>query len=314
LVPTSFFTIQSVSKNSSILDFWVTEPSFDRTSGTVNFEGVALSGFKGDSGVVATMKLKPIKTGTGRVLFQSGKILANDGEGTDITQSLNGATFSLVEPVVKPKPVLEEKEEVVIPQPLPSLKAPEIMSGFKDGKPSIIGSSDYSLSQVLLTFVDKEGSKVFITGEADMDGGFNINVPSSLKHGDYGVSAIMIDKDKKNSERSNLIVIKVGNIFSDLGREVIVLILLLIFTVLYLLLRTFHHFKNRKSERKNIKNEVKEAEYVAHKTFDILREDLDSLEEEKTVVGKRKIASEIKKDIDKAEEVLEKEIKDIGSL
>jgi hypothetical protein len=220
----------------------------------------------------------------------------------------------LVEPVAKLKPVVEEKQEVVIPQPLPSLKAPEIMSGFKDGKPSIIGSSDYSLSQVLLTFVDKGGSKVFITGEADMDGGFNINVPSSLKHGDYGVSAIMIDKDKKNSERSNLIVIKVGNIFSDLGREVIVLILLLIFTVLYLLLRTFHHFKNRKSERKNIKNEVKEAEYVAHKTFDILREDLDSLEEEKTVVGKRKIASEIKKDIDKAEEVLEKEIKDIGSL
>jgi hypothetical protein len=82
LVPTSFFTIQSVSKNSSILDFWVTEPSFDRTAGTVNFEGVALSGFKGESGVVATMKLKPIKTGTGRVLFQLGKILANDGEGT----------------------------------------------------------------------------------------------------------------------------------------------------------------------------------------------------------------------------------------
>ena len=77
--PTSIFSIESVSKSNSVLSFWVTEPSLSKTMGVVNFEGVALSGYIGGSGNVVTIKVKALKAGSGRITFQSGQVLANDG-------------------------------------------------------------------------------------------------------------------------------------------------------------------------------------------------------------------------------------------
>jgi hypothetical protein len=319
LVSPTFFSIQSVSKAGSILDFWVTEPSFDRTTGIVNFEGVALSGFQGSSGTIATMKLKAIKAGSGKILFQSGQVLANDGEGTDITGSQTGATLTIMEAAEKTSPpeqpaVVEPVEVAETPQPLPSMKAPEIVSGTKYGALSIVGTSGYSKAQTLLTFVAKDGSKIVIIGDADTDGGFNIIVPNSLKYGTYEVSAIMIKADKTNSEKSNSITIKVGNMFSDINPEIIWVILLLILAILYLLARTYQHFFCDKSIHERLRSEAHKAEAVTHKTFDILREDITDYEDEKSAAAKHKIASEIEKDIDSAEKVVEREIKDIESV
>jgi hypothetical protein len=324
LVSPIFFAIQSISETGSIIGFWVTEPSFDKVSGVVNFEGVALSGFQGSAGTVATIQLKALKAGTGNISFQSGQILANDGKGTDITGSMTGATFTIVEttksppvqppvqPAVEPAAVATTTVEAL--QPLPSLQAPEIVSGTKYGVPSIIGSSDYPKAQVLLTFVSKDGAKIFITGTADIDGSFNLVLPNSLKHGDYEVSAIMVKEDKTNSERSNIIIVKVGNILSDTDPEIMWLILLIILAILYLLVRTYYHFMGDKSIHKRIKYEAREVEDITHKSFDILREDIADYEAGKSAGSKQKAISEIEKDIDSAEKVVEKEIKDIGSV
>src|SRR3989344_2369655 len=312
LISPTFVTIQSVSKASSIIDFWITEPAIDRTSGVINFEGVALSGFQGSSGIIATIKLKAVKIGTGRILFQSGQILANDGEGTDITGNLSDATFTIIEATKKiPE---EEPVEIETPQPLPSLKAPEIMSGTKYGIPSIIGSSDYPDAQVVLTFTAQDGTKVFITGSANGDGSFNLTIPNSLKRGQYGVNAVMVKKDKTSSEKSNLIIIKVGTIFSDISREIFWLLILLILTVIYLLVRTFQHFSKDRTSRKRLKHEVREAEEIARKSFNLLRDDIAYYGKEKSPTSRQAIVSEIKKDINNAEKVVEKEIKDIESV
>ena len=49
--PSDKLTITSVSKSGSIIGFWVQEPSFTNTAGTVNFEGIIFNpGFTGSSG------------------------------------------------------------------------------------------------------------------------------------------------------------------------------------------------------------------------------------------------------------------------
>lgn len=320
IIPAEYFTLESVAKNNSILNFWVTEPSFSRTSGIASFEGVALGGFKGSSGTVITIIAKAIKAGSGNINFQSGQVLANDGEGTDITGSKIGATFSIIESTQKKKAVVEEKPvEEKAPEKVPEkvtnsvivLKPAEIVYGEKYGDPAIIGHSDYSKSQVLLTFTSQDGVKIFITGITDSDGSFTLLVPHSLKRGDYSVFAIIVKDDGTHTGNSNELTIKVGSIFSDLGFEVISFMVLLIIAIIYLIARTLHHFKRSRKLRSVIKKEVHEAQSVLHKSFNILRDDLiDDIQKKNQLDTKTKI-NEFKKDIDDAEEAIEKEIKDI---
>ncbi|MBP6060626.1 MAG: hypothetical protein KA515_01320 [Candidatus Pacebacteria bacterium] len=315
------FSVDSVSKIGSVLDFWVTEPIISRTNNTIKFEGLALGGFNGASGTVLVVNLKAVKAGSGTFSFQSGQILANDGEGTDITGYLNNAIFTVTEPAPKPEvpktetPVPEVKLEPKVPeeapQPKPSLKAPEIIFSSKYGNQSILGNSDYANTQVLVTFLSTEGSKVFIVGNSDKDGEFNVLVPRSLKHGMYSVSAVMIKSDKTNSESSNTIMITVGSILSDIGKEVWVFIGLLLLSIIYLLVRMYFHFKKDKNLTKDLRHEVKEVETLVHKSLDMLREDVEEYDSKKTTLAEHKKLLSIKKDIDTAEKVISKEFDDI---
>lgn len=317
------FDVDSVSKIGSVLDFWVTEPIISRSGKTIKFEGVALGGFNGASGNILVINLRAVKAGSGTFSFQSGQILANDGEGTDITGYLNTATFNISEPIPKPETPktetpksevkVEEKvdEKVEAPQPKPSLNAPEIIFSSKYGNQSILGTSDYPNTQVLLTFLSVDGAKIFIVGTSDKDGGFNVVIPKSLKHGLYNVTAVMIKSDKTNSETSNAIMITVGSILSDVGYEIWILIFLLILAVLYLIIRMYLHFKKDKYLTKDLRHEVKEVETLVHKSLDMLREDVEEYDSKKTTLAEHKKLLSIKKDIDTAEKVISKEFDDI---
>ncbi|MEK7564318.1 MAG: cohesin domain-containing protein [Patescibacteria group bacterium] len=319
-IPSSILKVESVSKSNSVLNFWVTEPAV--TSNVVKFEGVALGGFTGYTGTVVTINLRAIAEGTGSISFNSGKILANDGQGTDITSNLVNATFSVKEKVSKPeqpeqksttpketpKPVQPTTEPL---QPAPSLKAPEIRLSKKYGDQAITGISDYPQADTLVTFTSENGGRIFILGESDEQGKFTLLVPHSLKQGVYTVSAVMIKEDKTNSEPSNSIVVKVGNIFSDLDWKISLLILLLILVITYLILRIHMHIN--KNGDKNIKNEVNEAKEIIHKSFDILREDIVDYDNKKLPIAEHRRMKDIKKDISDAEKVISKKIKDIGS-
>ncbi len=320
--PTSLFSVESVSKKNSVLNFWVTEPSIN--GGLVKFEGIALGGSTASSGTVVSVTLRAVKKGEGQISFKSGQILANDGEGTDITGNLIGASFSVkdalpkpalpkVEPKPEPQPLQEDEPVIVpeIPQPLPTLAAPEIMVGVKYGAQAIIGASEYPKAQALVTFVSEDGVKIFILGDADADGSFNLLVPNSLRPGLYKVSAIMIKEDKTNSETSNTIFIKTGTIFSGISREVYGLIGLLIALIVYLFTRIIFHFKKGKSANKNLKSEIRTTGDLVHKSFDILREDVTEYDTEKLGEAEHKRLTAIKKDINDAEKIIAREIKDI---
>ncbi len=327
--PSDLFAIESVTKAGSILNFWVAEPSFSKQTGVVQFEGVALSGYQGGSGTVLSVGLKAIKTGSGNVTFKSGQVLANDGQGTDITSGLHGGVY-VVQPAVskpesplpievEPKPVVEEPAVVVSGK----LNAPEIALAEQDGLMAIKGTSKFAKSDVILTFISSNGSKVFITGVSDGEGSFSLIVPEALKNGPYSVTAIMVLTDGTRSALSENLVVEVGGVFyGDITWQTSTYVLfastlLLAFCAIYLFTRRY-----RGSGAKNktlLKKEVGEAEDVLEKSFDIIREDIDLYEKKNRLQahisrsGSDSLRA-LKKDLDDAEKIIQKEIKDIQSV
>ncbi len=94
--PSDKLTITSVSKSGSIIGFWVQEPSFTNTAGTVNFEGIIFNpGFTGSSGKILSINFKVKTIGTAPIVFSTGSILANDGKGTNILTGMQNASLTL---------------------------------------------------------------------------------------------------------------------------------------------------------------------------------------------------------------------------
>ncbi len=89
--------VVSISENSSIVNFWATQPTFSNVDGTIDFEGVVLSpGFSGPAGDIITITFLSEAPGQNPLSFSVGSVLANDGNGTNILSGMNGATISIV--------------------------------------------------------------------------------------------------------------------------------------------------------------------------------------------------------------------------
>jgi len=111
-------TLSSISKSGSFVNFWTQEPTFSNGAGTIDFEGVSLgSGYSGSGGTVITITFRAKAPGTARVSFTAASILANDGQGTDVTEAKNGASFSVRERTT-PGPQKPQPQEVAPPAPL----------------------------------------------------------------------------------------------------------------------------------------------------------------------------------------------------
>jgi len=116
--------VTSVSKANSIFIFWPVEPAFSNTAGTVNFTGGTTGQFRGASGRILTINFQAVKEGTASISFTSGRVLAADGMGTDITDRLIGGNYTItpsVAPPVEPPPTVE-------PTPTQTPAAPKISS------------------------------------------------------------------------------------------------------------------------------------------------------------------------------------------
>jgi hypothetical protein len=94
--PTDKLQVVSVSKASSILTLWVSDPTFSNSDGTVSFEGVVPNpGFQGSAGRIITINFKVVGSGAATVKWSTASELANDGSGTNILRNLNTASFIL---------------------------------------------------------------------------------------------------------------------------------------------------------------------------------------------------------------------------
>ena len=121
--PADKLAVTSISKTNSIINLWAQEPVFDNSAGTDTFEGVILNpGFEGASGQVLTINFRVKAAGTAFVSFNSGSVLANDGQGTNILSGFANASFNLA-----PAPQGEEAGQSTTPS-VSSPNAPQISS------------------------------------------------------------------------------------------------------------------------------------------------------------------------------------------
>lgn len=89
----------SISKNNSIINQWISPPSFSNSvvGGVVHFEGIVLNpGFTGNAGTIIAVTFQALRTGDATLLFSSGAVLANDGNGTNIGNALANAKVTIL--------------------------------------------------------------------------------------------------------------------------------------------------------------------------------------------------------------------------
>ncbi len=109
--PADKLRVVGLSKADSVVNLWVEEPSFSDKKGTLDFSGVVLNpGYIGSRGLVITVIFKAVDQGTAEVDFSSGSLLANDGSGTDVLESLGNAEYEITAPAPVP-----EKKEITAP-------------------------------------------------------------------------------------------------------------------------------------------------------------------------------------------------------
>ncbi|MEN9605106.1 MAG: hypothetical protein RJB39_791 [Candidatus Parcubacteria bacterium] len=108
--PKDKLSVVSVSKSGSVVSLWVQDPSSSNAAGTVSFEGVILNpGFTGSRGKIITINFKAKDQGAVNLSFSSGSVLANDGSGSNILESLK--TSSLV---IQSKSTTDPEPETVL--------------------------------------------------------------------------------------------------------------------------------------------------------------------------------------------------------
>lgn len=116
--------VVSVSRSSSIFNLWTTEPAFSNSAGTINFSGGTPTGYTGGSGTVMTITFRTLGSGSARVNFGSGSVLAADGRGTNVLSSMGSGAYTISAASETPEP--EAIVEFVPPANTPA--APKITS------------------------------------------------------------------------------------------------------------------------------------------------------------------------------------------
>lgn len=111
--PREMLEYVSITKSNSIVDQWLPPgtagPTVRTSDGVINFEGVAIGGFQGNSGELFKVTFKVKKTGTAELAFTSGAVLANDGTGSDVLRTYGTGSYTLKPAVIPvPKPIVAE--------------------------------------------------------------------------------------------------------------------------------------------------------------------------------------------------------------
>jgi hypothetical protein len=96
--PIDILKVQSLSQNGSIIKMWSYEPANSSAKGEISFEGIIFNpGYSNMSGKVLTVTFVSLKKGPVDLHFNSGSVLANDGQGTNVLKDLGTANFSILE-------------------------------------------------------------------------------------------------------------------------------------------------------------------------------------------------------------------------
>ena len=120
--------VLSVSKASSIVSLWVTEPTFSNVDGTITFSGIVPNpGYIGSRGQLFTISFRSKRAGIAVVPFSSSQVLANDGNGTNILTGTQPARITVTTPAPQPTPE---------PTPVPAPSSPVVATTSEPSAPA----------------------------------------------------------------------------------------------------------------------------------------------------------------------------------
>lgn len=167
--PTDTLSLTSISKSNSIISIWSTEPSYSNSTGTVNFEGVMLSGYSGSGGTVLTLNFQAKAIGTANLSFSKFLVLANDGNGTIISKNPGQASLKVIKAVENK---VEEKKVVPVQKPDPVVSEVRVVEKNSNIIPGIQIrkiSDDSSLDQFSVFKISSVGKKENTTYRVEID-------------------------------------------------------------------------------------------------------------------------------------------------
>ncbi len=94
--PPSKLQIVSPSAGKSLIQLWLSPPSYSQTDGTIRFVGIIPNGVVTQSGLLSTITFKALANGEANLsIAPSSKILINDGQGTVAFSELGRATYTI---------------------------------------------------------------------------------------------------------------------------------------------------------------------------------------------------------------------------
>lgn len=324
--------IVSMGYSQSIFNLWTDEPSYSNAAGTVRFSGgLPNPGFTGASGAIVRVTFRPKASGQAPVVFVSGSVLANDGKGTNILDSLKGGLFTIITPAVEKPPAAKP----TAPPPSAFIEAEKPTSvpiitdwpkELEEGTTLTVKGLGYPNGKFLI-FVQKGSADPAVEERfAGSDGRFTYNFSKTVSAGLYRVWAKNVSNEGIVSGPSDIVTIEVVKpLFFRIGNIALnyaSIILTLLGLILLLLLMLFWIWRQIRKWQERQGVEIHESEKALHEGFEKLRTGLRRylryLTESKTIEGIKRREAETEEDLEEElkdiEEGIEKEIEDVEAV
>lgn len=136
--PQELLEVVSVEKSDSAFSFWLEEPSFSNTDGTISFVGGTPYGISGASIKVLTATFTVKRAGTATLAAADAAVTASDGTGTNVLSKTIDAAYTLVSvrETTIPLPETVAKEPTVVTPPRQIVR-PVVPAKNTPGRPTV---------------------------------------------------------------------------------------------------------------------------------------------------------------------------------
>lgn len=290
------FRLESIEDTGGILDFWVMEPK--AVNNVISFEGVAIKKpYRGDNGLVFSMRGIVTTPGTLSFRFDDGVILADDGLGTNILGSLRSLSI-IIKDAVKPPDIATldvqvdtTNGQIMTPAPILTpfitskilpINPSESFTIEGKGTPNALTKIDFqdvtapSVGVSLIRFLVKGRVPLSnVEVKNDANGVFSYMSPNNLVAGVYNAVPEYVNSDKTKGvigtgiklfiqeDTINKILIIIINVLV-LVVPIMTLILIIIFLPWYFIRRL--HIMRKQMEFEEQKIDIEERHLVEKKT------------------------------------------------
>lgn len=129
--PKDMLSVKSISKDDSILNFWLEEPTFSNENGVISFIGGTPYGISGASLQVLHIVFAPKGSGNAPITIADAAITASDGTGTNVLSKTTDAVFTISPTVTTTTAVTPSQEttQLVVTPPVQIVRTPTPASG-----------------------------------------------------------------------------------------------------------------------------------------------------------------------------------------